>query len=601
MINNLLTYSKVSSLLYKSSKLAFVCLVFILVISAVNPVLEIYTLNLLIDRGLNLSSGIVLLAGIYIVIALLLPIIIDLLYSLAYDIIQRRSQLTVVNKLMEKSTETDLETLENPDHQSLFSRVRELESSPLTEYWSMQTNIFTSFFRIVSLITLVSTYFWGFPLMFLLVLIPDYWIRNKLVLKQHNLYLEQSERRRRYNYFFDLLTNKFHTREIRGFSAQAFLRDKWGRYKIEHDRTQTKFDLKYHAFQSATTIASLLVETFSIFVMLIWVIAGKTTVATFISSFYGLNHARNTVTQFMHDIVNVKQHQLLSQHLIQFLETTNNEKDRGGSRKLEVISEIEFDEVTYVYPGTDRRALNKVSFAIRKGERIAIVGENGAGKSTMARILLGLCDPTSGTLRMDGIPKSEFDPVDQRLHTTAAFQDYSKYYLTVRENVGLGQISFINDDARLQLAATKSGAKDVIAKLPNEYEQQLGSIFEDGLELSGGQWQRLALARSYIREFATLLVMDEPTAALDPIEELNAYSQFLELAEGKTAIMITHRLGAATLADRVFVLKDGELIESGSHQMLMEKKGYYFELFSLQAEWYKYEGDDLIGTAKSQV
>jgi ATP-binding cassette subfamily B protein len=230
-----------------------------------------------------------------------------------------------------------------------------------------------------------------------------------------------------------------------------------------------------------------------------------------------------------------------------------------------------------------------VNLEIRPGERLALVGENGAGKSTLARLLLGLYEPTAGRVLVDGIDLRKIDPRAWRAQAAAVFQSFVRYQLTARENIGFGEPRFLQEEERLVTAARQSGAHDVVQPLPAGYETLLGKGFAEAQDLSPGQWQKLALARAYLRD-AQVLVLDEPAASLDALAEQEVYRQFSEVSEGKSMLLISHRLGSARLADRIVFLERGRVVQVGSHEELIARGGPYAELYGLQAEWYREPG-----------
>ncbi len=251
--------------------------------------------------------------------------------------------------------------------------------------------------------------------------------------------------------------------------------------------------------------------------------------------------------------------------------------------------EVEFRNVSFTYPGKDpetQAALKNVSFTIKAGESIALVGRNGAGKTTLVKLLTRLYDPDEGEILMGGRNIKEYDLHDLRELVGVIFQDYVNYYMTAQENIGVGRVAEIENQELVVGAAQKSGANTVIEKLPDGYDTMLGKWFKGGMQLSGGEWQKVALARAFIRN-AHILVLDEPTSSLDAQAEYEVFTHFRTLTEGKTAIFISHRFSTVRLADRIFVLEYGKIRESGSHQELMELDGRYAELFNLQAEAYR--------------
>jgi ATP-binding cassette subfamily B protein len=230
--------------------------------------------------------------------------------------------------------------------------------------------------------------------------------------------------------------------------------------------------------------------------------------------------------------------------------------------------------------------LKNVSFTVHAGEAIALVGRNGAGKTTIVKLLTRLYDPDEGEILIGGRNVKEYDLKELREQVGVIFQDYVTYFLSARENIGVGRVDEIENDELVSSAARKSGADTVIERLPDGYETMLGRWFNKGTQLSGGEWQKVALARAFMRD-AGILILDEPTSSLDARAEYEVFTHFRILTGGKTAIFISHRFSTVRLADRIFVLENGRIIESGSHKQLMELDGHYAELFNLQAEAYR--------------
>jgi ATP-binding cassette, subfamily B, bacterial len=257
-----------------------------------------------------------------------------------------------------------------------------------------------------------------------------------------------------------------------------------------------------------------------------------------------------------------------------------------GTRPAGPIKEsIVFDDVSFTYPGRAEPALEHLSVTIMPGERIALVGENGAGKSTFVKLLLGLYRPTSGRILVDGVDLREIAPADWHRRLGAVFQEFARYQTTIRDNIGFGWIDKPDDAALVEAAAARSGALELAAAWPQGLDTPLGHEFHDGADLSLGQWQKLAIARAYLRP-AELLILDEPASALDAGAEAEVYAQFAAMARERTVVMISHRLGSCRIADRILVLEHGRLVEAGTHAALLAAGGAYAALYRMQAAWY---------------
>jgi len=247
---------------------------------------------------------------------------------------------------------------------------------------------------------------------------------------------------------------------------------------------------------------------------------------------------------------------------------------------------FEFQNVSFAYPGGSKLVLDKICMRIEPGERIALIGENGQGKTTLVKLLTRLYDPLSGRILLDGADLRDYSLEDLYTQVGVIFQDFMRYDMTAGENIAMGKIDELHNPSRIAMAAAQSHADAVIQKLPSGYEQMLGRRFEGGLDLSGGEWQKIALARAYLRD-AQLLILDEPTASLDARSEREVFERFAELTEGKMALLISHRFSTVRMADQILVLEGGQIAEQGSHHQLMSRGGRYSEMFEMQAANYR--------------
>jgi ATP-binding cassette subfamily B protein len=273
--------------------------------------------------------------------------------------------------------------------------------------------------------------------------------------------------------------------------------------------------------------------------------------------------------------------------LYDYLETPVDHVTGTAASGPDPADGVRFQDVSFTYPGAAEAAVDSVSFHLRPGESLALVGENGSGKTTIIKLLTRLYTPTSGRILLDGLELSQWDPNALRRRIAVIFQDFARYQLKVGENIGVGDVAHFADEERWRASAELSTADEFIEDLPEGYQTQLGKWFRDGRELSGGQWQKIALARAFIREGADILVLDEPTAAMDARAEAEIFEQFRELARERMVMLISHRFSTVRMADQILVIQGGRILERGSHEALMRLDGHYAHLFSLQARGYR--------------
>ena len=328
---------------------------------------------------------------------------------------------------------------------------------------------------------------------------------------------------------------------------------------------------------------------YSAYVYIVWrTINGTLSIGelTFLSG--AIMQASTNIQQIFSALAGVADQALFLTDLLAFLEMrpTIYSKPNALPAPRPMQRGFEFRNVSFRYPGNPRLVLDRLNFKLTPGERVALVGENGQGKTTIVKLLTRLYDPLEGQVLLDGVDLREYDLDDLYREIAVIFQDFMRYEMSARENIAVGEIEGVAQMEALEVAARKSMAADVINRLPHRYDQMLGRRFEGGVELSGGEWQKVALARAYLRD-AQLLILDEPTAALDARSESQVFRRFAELTCGKTALFISHRFSTVRMADRVVVLQDGRISEDGSHDELASLGGRYAEMLEMQAMHYR--------------
>jgi ATP-binding cassette, subfamily B, bacterial len=418
--------------------------------------------------------------------------------------------------------------------------------------------------------------------------IPAFIAETRYSERGFRLLTRRAPETRQVNYLSRLLTEDTAAKEIKLFNLGATLLHRYTTLFdkfFEEDKTL--------ALRRATAGFSLgLIATLGFYGSYAWIVwytvQGKISLGDMTLYLAIFRQGQSTFQSILSALGNIYENNLFMANFFEFLCLEPRMKITGQGRKLSrpLRGGIEFREVGFRYPDSEEWALRGVNLIIRPGEKIALVGHNGAGKTTLIKLLSRLYDPTEGSILIDGIDIRDLDPLELQQRIGVIFQDFVRYHLPVRENIGFGQIDAMDDVERIASAARKSGADAVVEELPEGYETMLGRWFHDGHELSLGQWQKIALARAFMRD-AEILVLDEPTASVDARTEYEIFQNFKALTEGKMAILISHRFSTVRMADRIAVIQDGRIAELGTHDELLRRGGTYAELFSMQAEGYR--------------
>ena len=442
--------------------------------------------------------------------------------------------------------------------------------------------------------TLFVVHPWIIPIM-ALGIIPSLLLQSKRAHMVYDVQRKHTLTDRLQHYYQELLTDRQAAAEVRLFDLSRFLHNRWThswRTREKDVLDVYKRDSGYHAFggfwEWLSYAGALSLIIYSV-VMEQATIGDLAVVISYATRFQ--NFLQGTV-QSVGDIL--EHSEFLGDAFEFFALAKEQEKEpveKISAPHIEQTSDtkqglaITAQDITFTYPSRTDPVVKNVNLQIKAGEKIAIVGENGAGKTTLVKLLIGLYTPDTGEIYMVDGDIDKRPPEEVQSRVAAVFQDYAKFDLKLRENIGFGQLDAMSDDTRLHAAAHRADILDIHADLSDGWDGYLGRKFGDR-DLSGGQWQKVALGRAYLKD-ADLVVLDEPTSALDPKAELALFERFVDLTENRTALMISHRLGAARLADRVIVMRDGQIIETGSHEELLNLNGEYARLFSAQAQWYQ--------------
>ena len=519
--------------------------------------------------------------------------------------VHERLQAVLQRQVFEQAVGLSLASFERPDYyQKLEIGQRALHRPPGGALTAL-TGLISVLIGLAGLLLLFARAHW----LLAVVLVVTTALRAGVGAWQSKRWIEVTYRtspeRREMGYWATQLSSREAAPELRLFGLAPVLLARWRRAFECFLSAATAARRRAARANLATSALQEAVGWVVILALLLFALQGAVSIGSLVALLYGLSRFRSLTDSLSWGAYGLVEQVSRLAHLREFLALKPEPQLRHArANGVPSLREgVRFHNVSFTYPGADRPALANVTLTLRPQERVALVGENGAGKTTLVRLLLGLYRPDAGRITVDGTDLTDLDPAQWRRRATAIFQDFMRYPTSVAENIGYADVALLDNDAdlstavhpRIVAAAEQSGAAMFVADLPTGYATPLGKEFEAGVELSAGQWQRLAIARAYLRD-AQIVVLDEPTAALDPRAEVAVYRQFREAAAGRCAVFISHRLGSARLADRIIVLREGRVVEEGSHAALLAQGGEYARMYRLQASWY---GDGADGEAQA--
>jgi ATP-binding cassette subfamily B protein len=425
-------------------------------------------------------------------------------------------------------------------------------------------------------------------ILLLIAIIPAFLGESYFNDQSYALTRGQTPERRELDYIRYLGASDETAKEVKIFDLSGFIIERFKQLSNKFYKDNKLLSIKRSLWGTFFAMLGSLGYYAAYVVIIIKAVDGSVTIGELAFLAGSFRQLRSLLEGILTRFTAVSQGAIYLRDFFEFFEIVPKIKVSPGALPFpEVIqSGFTFEDVGFKYASSERWANRHLSFTLHPGEKLALVGENGAGKTTLVKLLARLYDPTEGRIMLDGVDLREYDLADLRLNVGIIFQDYLRYQMTFAQNIAVGNINQQYNRPLIEASAKQSLADVLAAKLPGAYDQQLGKRFADGVELSGGEWQKVALARAYMRD-AQLLILDEPTSALDARAEYSVFERFAELTKGRSAVLISHRFSTVRMADRILVLEKGELIEIGTHQELLDKDGPYAELFNLQAMGYK--------------
>src|SRR5258708_6723828 len=562
-------------------------------VSAILPVCQLWVGKLIIDQVVQSISGHTANhQRIWILVAyeIGLAVLSDLLSratNLFDSLLGDKFTNYVSLRLMEHANQLDLVSFEDPVFYDKLERARRQTTARLGML-AMLAGMGQQTLTLLSLSAAVVTFSPWFLVLLVAAVMPAFLGETRFAMLAYSMLYRWTPERRELDYLRMLGASSQSAKEVKIFGLGQYLAD---RSRVLFDRFYREnkaLAVKRAASGSLLNLLPTAGYYGAYILILVRTLSGALSLGslTFLAGAFA--RSRGLIESLFSSLNNIAEQALYIKDLFDFFETKPSIASPPNALPAPraIQSGFEFRNVSFAYPGSDRQVLQRISFRFDANERIALIGENGAGKTTLVKLIARLYDPTEGSILLDGVDLREYGVESRRAEIGVIFQAYMRSDMIARENIGFGRVEELDNQERIVGASQKSLAESVIAQLPLGYRQMLGRRFENGVDLSAGQWQKIALARAYMRD-AQVLILDEPTASLDARAEYEVFLRFADLTRGRMAVLISHRFSTARMADRILVLADGAIIEQGSHRQLVALGGRYAELFELQAAGYR--------------
>lgn len=593
-IKNALRIDRAFQLVWKASRKWTILAICLTVIQGIIPLFTLYIMKLIVDTIAHAvqtgdPSG-SFKRVIYLIIAATIIAVLQAAIRLISGYVSEAQSAIVTDyvssTLHAKSIDLDLAYYENPKYYDTLHRAQREGPYRPTKIVNGLTRLLQNGVSLTAMVALLFMFHWGVGILLFISTIPGMFVQVIHARKRFQWQKKRTSAERRAAYLSQVLTVDMFAKEIRLFDLGSFFSNSYDEIrnllrgeKLTLSRKRSIADFMAQFFAAVVLMGCLMLIT-------IRALNGVITIGDMVMFFQAFQRGIGHLKELLTNIAALYEDNMFVAYFFEFLDIQNQIKDPATPKKLPQKFEkgIKLDHVEFGYPGEREAVLKDVSITIGAGEVVALVGDNGAGKSTLVKLLCRLYEPKQGTITMEDIELHHLTIKDLRRQISIVFQDYAKYFLTVRENIRLGDTSIPLDSVKIQEAAGKANADDFIRKLPKGYDTVLGRWFFSGEELSLGEWQKIVLARAFLRD-SKLIILDEPTSSLDVNTEYHLYTKFRELIADRSALLISHRFSTVRMADRIYVLDDGRIAEEGTHKELMTLKGKYADMYNKQAAW----------------
>jgi len=537
-------------------------------------------------------STIVFLAAVQFVI-FAVSALLNTLRNISQQLLQNSVSMRIQLMVMEKAASLDLPFYEDP---ASYDLLRRAQNDSINRPVLMIATAFGLLQTILTLVTMIAFLFgvsWVLAIIVLVSPVPAFIADTRYGWRGYNIARWGSRLLRRMTYMVNLVTTDSFAKEVKLFGLGHYFIERYRLIaNVFYDTQRAQLVRRYLTGFGLGNISTVVTSITYLYIAL-QAIAGRLSLGALTAYTQAAVQVQNSIQSVLSGFSGMYEHNLYLNNLIELMERQPTMPVAAEPTPVPhpLRGEIRFEHVSFAYPGAENNALTDVSFKVEAAETLAVVGRNGADKTTLFKLICRLYDPTEGRILIDGVDIKEFDPAAIRHEIGAMFQDYVDYQATASENIGLGNVPEITDREAIVSASQQAGSDELISQLPDGYDTALGKWFDAGVNLSGGEWQKVALARAFMREEAKILLLDEPTSALDAQAEYDLFERLRSLTRGRTAVYISHRFSTVRRADRIIFLEHGRLVEEGTHEELMRLGGRYARLFRMQAA--AYTGEDV--------
>ncbi|QSX05250.1 ABC transporter ATP-binding protein [Sedimentibacter sp. zth1] len=579
------------NLVCKNAPFQFLFKLFVVIIIAILRPLNVYFFQNVIDNivqseaGATLNSEVLLWLCLF-CISTLIVINVNFINNIQNISLKKKFNIKFLNSMLYKYKKIDYSCFENTEVHNIITRMGDNLDKTIIELFLRIIDITSIMVSIIGYIIIFLQVSVWFAIIFFVVLFIVFILEFKAMNKMNTMLYNQTEDERKLNYLQHILSDKHSLLELKIFCSISYILNMWNKKAKEILNVRVKTTISSQKYFALNCLCTIIWISIMLIVLINYYEKDYITLGLFISLIGSASTLLSIIESLSYYISDLSQNLLCIDYYNKFINLPEDHKYNEKEYDFEK-PEIVFKNVSFTYPGTTQKILDNISFSINYNEKVALVGKNGSGKTTIIKLLCKLYKPDSGEILVGGININNIDRNSLAKIYSVVFQDYANYALTLRENIAVGDIKKLNNDDSIIKSLT-FGLKNMNISL----DQNLGKIDENGMDLSKGQWQQVAIARARIVE-NNFIVLDEPTASLDPIAECELYNSFLEVLNDRGCIIISHRLASAKLCDKIIVIHGGQIVEVGTHTELLKHKNIYCNMFKTQSEWYskgeKYE------------